>query len=561
MFNLVSFNTIAPVKKAQNTQSNQNLLRGFYTQKADTFERSNSEKTTSCPISFTGKSGRLKEYKKVTDSLKLTAENAQTSLNGQLASDGWAGKVADSVSALWNSKNRAKLVQADIDSYKEQVNDLESSIKEDKFTGKFKEMFDVEYNHANIARYNKKAEQYKSAVSSEYMAKITEKKLSKDLERYNKLSGDLNDITERKVATNVSAGFTTSYNKTTSKDEIFSDMENSLVGMFGDKKVLDSILKSGGLDAEKATKEEKYKAYGFVANFLVETAKESAKKVSKGQSLQELREDYRTAYEKAYGNKNDIQKRVDDYNHSQEIGAAAVRGVTRSALMTAATLISPQATLAKLAFKSAMTLGIKVAVDGSDKLTNGIDNSEDMNADAVKKLVKSASISAAESFVSGVVTPMLPTIKTGNDLVDFGLEQAEIAVVDTGIGLVSEKLKKGVWAKNQIIPRMIISATFRNLKPDNEMAKDLLSMTKGGVNQAMKYSTRGFNPVKSFIEGTKKVLEDNYNQDNKTFADLKKLADEHPEKYEKLMAEMLQVVVDEQNEEGNKKGNKKWLPM
>ena len=195
MFNLVSFNTITPAKKAYNTQSSQSLLRGFYTQKPDTFERSNTEKTTSCPISFTGKSNRLKEYKKVTNALSLTAENAQAALNGQLALDGWAGKVADAVSALWNSKNRAKLVQADIDSYKEQVNVLDNSIKEDKFTKKFKEMFDVEYNHANIAKYNKKAEQYKSAVASDYMAKITEKKLSKDIERYNKLSGKLDDIT------------------------------------------------------------------------------------------------------------------------------------------------------------------------------------------------------------------------------------------------------------------------------------------------------------------------------------------------------------------------------
>lgn len=561
MFNLVSFNTITPAKKAYNTQSGQGLLRGFYAQKPDTFERSNTEKTTSCPISFTGKSNRLKEYKKVTNALSLTAENAQAALNGQLALDGWAGKVADAVSALWNSKNRAKLVQADIDSYKEQVNVLDNSIKEDKFTKKFKEMFDVEYNHANIAKYNKKAEQYKSAVASDYMAKITEKKLSKDLERYNKLSGKLDDITERKVATNVSAGFVTSYSKTATKEEIFSDMENSLIGMFGDKKVLDTILTSGGLDAETATKEEKYKAYGFVANFLIETSKETAKQVTKGQSLKEIREDYLSAYEKAYGNKNNIQKRVDDYNHSQEIGAAAVRGATRSALMTAATLISPPSGLAKIVFNSAMTFGVKVAVDGSDKLTNKVDNSVDFNSEAVRKLVKSASVSAAEKFVSGGVSSFIPKISTGHGLIDYGLNQAELALVDTGIGLVSEKLKKGVWAKNQIIPRLIISATFRNLKPEDKMLKDILSMTKGGVNQAMKYSTREYNPVKAFLEGTRKVLEENYQKDSQTFADLKKLADEHPEQYEKLMAEMLQLEVDEQNEEGNKEGKKKWLPM
>jgi len=116
----------------------------------------------------------------------------------------------------------------------------------------------------------------------------------------------------------------------------------------------------------------------------------------------------------------------------------------------------------------------------------------------------------------------------------------------------SERMKKGKWAKNQIIPRMIISAVFRNIKPDDELSKDLLAMTKGGVSQAMKRSTRDYETVKSFVEGTKILLEENYKKDNKTFADLKKLADEHPEKYEKLMAEMLQMEIDERVEEGKK---------
>ncbi len=542
-----------PVKKADNKPTAKNLLHGFYAQKPDTFERSNSDNKVTCPISFTGKSNRLKEYKKVTDSLNLTAQNAQTSLNGQLASDGWAGKVADAVSVLWNSQNRAKLVQADIDKYKEQVNELENSIKEDTFTNKFKEMFDVDFSHSNIIRYNRKAQQLESAVSADCMAKITEQKLSKDIKNYNKLSGNLDDITERKFIPMAMTGSVPFYDQVTTKEEIFENMENSLVDILGDKKVLNSVLNASGLNSEKASKEEKYKAYGFIANFLVNTSKETAKECAKGQTLEQIKADYDKAYEKAYGTKNNIQKRVDKYNRSQEIGAAAVRGVTRSALAAVTTLLNPPTGIAKIAFNSAMTFGIKVAVDGSDKLTNNIDNSVDFNSKAVKKLVRSAAISAAEKFATGSASAFIPKFNTGNETLDFVLNQGKSIIIDTSCGLMSEKLKQGKWAKNQIIPRMIISAVFKNLKPDSEIAKDLLSMAKGGINQAMKKSTRSYEYVKAFVNGTRQVLEENYKNDNKTFADLKKLADEHPEKYEKLMADMLQLEIDERAEEGKRK--------
>ncbi len=552
MFNLVSLNI--PVRNIQNTPS-QKVYGNLFVQKPDTFERSNTNNNTTCPINFTGKSNRLKEYKKVADSLELTANNAQKALDGQLATDGWAGKTADAVSVLWNSKNRATIVQNDIDTYKAQVKDLNTSIKEDKFTEKFKDMFGIDYNHANIARYNKKAQQYEAAAVADCTAKYISGNLNEHIERYNKLSGNLSDITEYKTAPMITA-MMPCYTVSTSKETIFSEMENSLVKVLGDKKVLDSVLNAGGLDAKKATEEEKYKAYGFVAKFLVETSKETSKQTSKGQKLADIKADYQKSYEKAYGNKNDIQKRVDEYNRSQEIGAAFVRGVTRSALAIATTLMNPPAGFGKVIFNSAMTFGIKVAVDGSDKLTNKIDNSQDFNSEAIKKLVKSASISAAEKLATGGLGMFVPKADTGYKAVDFLLNQGRTIVIDTSMGMMSERLKKGKWATNQIIPRMIISAVFKNLKPENEIAQDLLSMTKGGINQAMKSSTRDYNPVKSFIEGTRVVLEENYKHDNKTFADLKKLADEHPEKYEKLMANLLQQEIDERAEEQNK-ANKK----
>ena len=99
MINLTALSNIKTAKNITNAQSNGFRFSSFV-QKPDTFERSSS-------VNFTGSSNRNKQYNKTADSLETAGQNAQLSLNGQLAHDGWAGKVADAVSVLWNSKNRA----------------------------------------------------------------------------------------------------------------------------------------------------------------------------------------------------------------------------------------------------------------------------------------------------------------------------------------------------------------------------------------------------------------------------------------------------------------------
>lgn len=541
MINLTSLNPFKPVKNIQNAQF-QGLRYNFYAQKPDSFERS-------CPVNFTGKSNRLKQYGKVTDTLIQTGENAQTSLNGQLAENGWAGRVADEVSGLWGSKNRAHLVQADIDTYKLQMQELKNSIKEDKFKEKFKEVFGIEYVNSNVSKYNKKAEQFEKAVTTKCMADITKAKLSKDLETYNKADGKLKDYKENVYNYFAPTGTIPCISTVKSKEEVFKNLENALIDTLGSKEVLEDALKTNGIDVNTATMEGKYQCYGIIANYLVETSKETAQKCSGGKSLEELRKEYDDAYELAYGNKNNIQKRVDKYNRSQEIGSAAVRGATRSAVMILTSMVAPEATLAKILYNSATTFGIKVAVDGSDKLTNHIDNSVDMNSKAIKKLIRSSAISAADKFVSSGLKAIVPAISTTSDVLDFILDQGKEVIIDTTIGLTSERLKQGKWLTNQIVPRMIISTVFRNLGADSELTKQLLKITKGSINQVMKKETRDYEAVKHFINGTKVALNEGFLKDDGTYGELKNLADKDPEKYEKLMVEVLKTYLDEQDKD------------
>jgi len=528
----ISTNNIKQLRKS----SEREFRTSAYVQKPDTFERSTN-------VSFTGKSNRIKQYEKTAESLKTVGEIAQTSLNGQLATDGCAGKIADSISVLWNSKNRAVLVQSDIDTYNEQINELKQSIKENKFNEKFKEIFDVEYSNANIARYNKKAKQFNIAVTSKVMADITSSKLSENIKTYKENKGKLQDKKSIKVLPYAMTGAVPYYYETKTKESTLKDLENSLVSVLGSKEILNDTLKSSGLNTDKMSDDEKYSTYGIIAEFLVETTQETAKKCAKGKTIKELKEDYDNAYKKAYGTKNDIQARVDKYNRSQEIGAAAVRGVTRSAISAVVLLAAPEAGLAKIAAKAATVMGVKVLVDGSDKLSNNVD--DDLTKDKFKNLVRSASISGAEKLASSLIGTFVPAFDTGYEILDEVLSQGKSTCIDTALGLTSEKLKKGNWATNQIIPRMVISTVFRNISPDDDTIKTLLDCTKGGVNQAMKYSTREYDVVKTFVEGTKQALKDIKSDDKKSLNDLKLLSKNNPEEYTNLMLNTLKKYIEE----------------
>src|SRR5574344_224691 len=178
---------ISPINflnKIQNVAPKPSFRANLYVQKPDTFERT------------TPKNNKDENYNNAIKALTLTNENALISLKGQIALDGWAGKTADWVSGAWNSKNRAHLVQADIDTQKTQIEDLKQSVKENKFNQKFKEIFNVEYNQTNIDNYSKKADEFKLAVTTKCMADITQEKLGSHIEEFKNNKGILKDKSE-----------------------------------------------------------------------------------------------------------------------------------------------------------------------------------------------------------------------------------------------------------------------------------------------------------------------------------------------------------------------------
>ena len=96
-----------------------------------------------------------KAQKATTDILNSQLKEATAAFDKQMNEDGWAGDVADGVSVLWGSDNRASKVRVDLANYKREIADLQKASKQGdtQYKTKFKQVFGVEYNAHNIAIY------------------------------------------------------------------------------------------------------------------------------------------------------------------------------------------------------------------------------------------------------------------------------------------------------------------------------------------------------------------------------------------------------------------------
>ena len=108
-------------------------------------------------------------------------------------------------------------------------------------------------------------------------------------------------------------------------------------------------------------------------------------------------------YKKAYGTKNDIHKRVMDYNKSQQEGASAVKTTVVVAASAAAAVATGGTSLAATAAITAgSTMAARTAVEISDLATNDVDG--DVNMQNVNDIAEQ---SVLEGAIAGVTAGVL----------------------------------------------------------------------------------------------------------------------------------------------------------
>ena len=89
------------------------------------------------------------------DMLESQLSSAKAAFNEQMKQDGWAGDVADGISVLWGSDNRASKVREDFAKYSNTIKELKAAAQKGDavLEAKFQEKFGVKYNKSAVADY------------------------------------------------------------------------------------------------------------------------------------------------------------------------------------------------------------------------------------------------------------------------------------------------------------------------------------------------------------------------------------------------------------------------
>lgn len=416
--------------------------------------------------------------KQSTGILQHRAKSAQASFDNQMKEDGWAGDVADFTSGLWGSKNRAKFVREDITKFNGQVKQLQ--IAETKgpnaYKEKFYETFGVEYDAENIAIYKKKEQQNQAAMAVygvESNFNSTNNKLLKNPK-----------LQEEKTTTTAytSAGPITNTSVSATKEQVYNRELNNFAQFIGQgdvkngKAQIEAYMKSKGLDLKKATIDQKYAVMHDRAVSYSKELHKNTMTVTDNKGMAAFTKEYEASYNAAFGVKNDIAKRVTDYNNSQQAGAAIVKNgvimvgsIAAGVLTGGAGLTLFPAIMATGASAAAVTAGVEV----SDRLTSGHVTQgyknggfkgalkgakEALPKEKIEEILKSAGINGATAIAGGLASSGIEvagqTLKLGK-----GLKSLAFVSTDIAVGAGAEYVQTGTVTIEGVAFSAVLSAS------------------------------------------------------------------------------------------------------
>ncbi len=332
--------------------------------------------------------------------------SAQKSFNNQLKQDGWAGDVADFAGKLYGSKNTADNIRKDLSLAKNQFAQLEAAKKQGAaaYEAKFREIFGTEFDAQSIKVYEKKEKVYAEASAHHSLEEYYKDQSSYFLNRKG-LTAEYTTMPGTVPVTVQSA----------TKEQVYAREVKKFANFLGEdgQKVLADALKNAGL--EKADVDKKF---AFVQNMAKDIAAQLHKNTLNaggGKEFKQVQHEYEYSYKAAFGVKNDIMKRVNEYNLSQQAGAGAVK----AAVVIGASVAAAFTGGGSLAVVAGVTAGATVATEVTDKFTSG----------EVIDTLKSDGLAAA--------------IKKGNENTNY-TEIFKQAVVSGGMVLIGGGVAKGV---------------------------------------------------------------------------------------------------------------------
>ena len=274
----------------------------------------------------------MTNVKKVLVNIKTGEKTEVKYEDGQMQRDGIYADIADGVSGIFGSENTADKVRKDLKIAKAQLQELEiARLKgEGAYKSAFKRIFGVEYDYTKHLSFQKNQEVYLKAAPKHEL-EMTFNRTFKAL-LSNAPLRDEKELVSADPSTNVMIETVTA-NKAT----VFKREYNNLVELMGEngEAILAELFEKNGVS--NASLEDKFEVMkSFAKKWSNELHKETLE-AGGGKSFSEIQAKYDNSYKAAYGVENDIMKRVNDYNTSQQIGGQVVKaGAVMAASMVAA---------------------------------------------------------------------------------------------------------------------------------------------------------------------------------------------------------------------------------
>lgn len=380
------------------------------------------------------KNAKLKDTQTYTTSiLNTTVKQARESMAAQARYDGWSCKLGEQIRKLWNSENQKELVYEDIKTFETQVEGLDKLVGTKEYNKRFKEIFDVDYDPELIAKYQEKEEKFTMAAICTGVEKnfknsvkdLLKKEPLSDEYFYSHTAGPL--LKERKES---------KYNRNLTAFAEFvgkGDVEKG-------KKDIEKTMKDYRIK-ENSSLEEKYAVLQKMANKYARRLSQNTKNALGKKDLAEMKREYDDSYYAAFGVKNDIAKRVNDYRASQKWSELIVQDT----LLFAASIPIWVCTAGSGVIPTLKIAGMHSAADllvyGSDRLSS----EEGMTKKELKDIAKWTAVDGATAIVNqlcykgieALVSPVAKMSGKAADIADFALCTAADVGVDCGFEYVA----------------------------------------------------------------------------------------------------------------------------
>ena len=303
------------------------------------------------------------------DGKMTTKDKYGKTYNGQMQRDGIAADIADGVSRIWGSENTAAKVRKDLKASNAQLQQLkEAKLQgEEAYKAKFKEIFGIEYDYANMVAYQKAEATYINASANhefEMSFNRTLKTLLSPAPLHEEVRYDSPDPMTNMVITTVTATKSQVYSREFNNLAEFLTQKDSNGNEIKGSEILNKAFEEKGV--ANGTIEEKFEVLKQIAQALSKQLHSATLEAGGGKEFSEVQTMYDNSYKAAYGVENDIMKRVTDYNVSQEMGAGVVKASTAIAVSLIAAF-----TGVGLVGVAAWTAGATVATEVIDRGTSG----------------------------------------------------------------------------------------------------------------------------------------------------------------------------------------------